>query len=58
MKLEEKEEISIQVEIKKKLLQKLDFENQIYRKKDLQLRKDYVEILTCEVLARYFQGTN
>ena len=53
MKLEDNKEVSKHVEIKNKLLHKLDVEKQIYKKKDLQLRRDYVEILTCEILARY-----
>merc|ERR1712198_393071 len=52
MKLEDNKEVSKHVEIKNKLLHKLDVEKQIYKKKDLQLRRDYVEILTCEILAR------
>ena len=48
----ETEEIISQVRKKEKLVEKIIEEEELYGSKKQKLDKDFVEILTCEVIAR------
>ena len=48
----ETKEIISQVRKKEKLVEKLIAEEELYGSKKQKLNKDFVEILTCEVIAR------